>query len=122
MKPYQYTPPKSALGYILKSLVPYSHENMRLSFKPNLFYAELEKASGYRTKTLQNSLYRACKSGLVKKKGPGYTLTELGKWRAAPYIAKELGAGAYLMIIFDIPETMAAERSSLRWLLRRRDY
>ncbi|MGB4967425.1 MAG: hypothetical protein WBO35_04455 [Candidatus Saccharimonadales bacterium] len=54
-----------ALVYVLRGLFPPTRENLLLSFKPGLFFAELEKVSGYKKRTLQQTFYRARKQGLI---------------------------------------------------------
>lgn len=109
----------SALVFILKGLMPYSRENMMLSFSPNRFFNELERTSGYKRKTLDETIRRAKKQGLMEKAGPSLRLTALGRRVAEPYIAKQLKNGGKLMIIFDVPENQAAARQKLRSLLRK---
>jgi DNA-binding transcriptional regulator PaaX len=114
------TVPKSALAFILKGLMPYTRENLMLSFKPNLFFNELEKISKYKRKTLEEAARRAREQGLIEEtQNHLLCLTELGKKRALPFVAKELRDGAKLMLIFDIPEDQVIARQRLRRLLRK---
>lgn len=111
--------PKSALVYTLKALIPYSRENLLLSFSPNRFFNELERTSGYKRKTLNETVRRARRRGLIEQTDHGLKLTTLGERVTKPYTAIKLKNGARLMIIFDIPEDRALARKQLRWLLRK---
>lgn len=102
---------------MLKALVPYTNANLLLAFKPNLFFDELERISGYSRATLRTSYYRAKRTKLVS----GDTvprLTHQGMLRLQPFIAEYLPSGAKLMVIFDIPEIAKVKRARLRTLLK----
>ena len=90
-----------------------------LSFKPNQFFNELEKISGYKRKTLEESFRRARKQGLVEMEARTARLTVLGQKTVAPYVAKKFKDDGKMMIVFDVPETKASERAQLRWLLHK---
>lgn len=111
----------SALKNLLLALVPYSRQNMMLSFSPNRFFNELEKSSGHSQKSLRQASSRAIKKGLLKDMGTELRLTELGKRVVEPFIAKYL-KGSKLMVIFDIPEIRLADRQKLRILLRQWEF
>lgn len=109
---------RSSLVYVLVALIPYSKPNLLLSYKPGLFFRELEKVSHYKRSTLQKAYYRGINSGLISNQDNGPRLTALGKRKVAPFVASKLGSNASLMVIFDIPEKRAADRRILRALLR----
>ena len=112
------TPRKhSALVFILKGLMPYSRENLMLSYKPNQFFNELEKQSGYSRKALDEAIRRAKHKGLIIKTNGELRLTKLGQRQARPYVATRL-KDAKLMVIFDVPNQESAKRRQLRLLLR----
>ncbi|MEX1995532.1 MAG: hypothetical protein WD887_02030 [Candidatus Saccharimonadales bacterium] len=113
---------KSALVFVLKALLPYSKENLILSFRPNRFFNELEKTSGYSQKTLRETSRRAQHQGLIEIKEKNLRLTALGERTARPYIASRLKGGGKLMIIFDIPENRSGARQQLRALLIKWDF
>jgi FPC/CPF motif-containing protein YcgG len=109
----------SALVFILKGLmVPYSEANIMLSFKPRLFFSELEKTTHYKKRTLENALYRAYKEKLIEKNGAVIDLTEEGERIVGPFVPQVLPKGARLMVIFDIPEDMATIRAKFRRVLK----
>ncbi|MBP9761621.1 hypothetical protein KBD11_00980 [Candidatus Saccharibacteria bacterium] len=110
-----------ALIYVLRGLFPPTRENVLLSFKPSLFFAELSKVSGYKQQTLQQSFYRARKNGLVSEDAMP-RLTNQGRQQIQPYIAKKLGNNAHILLIYDIPEYMEAERRALKRLLHSLDF
>ena len=112
--------PKSALVFVLKGLMPYTRENMMLSFKPNQFFNELEKISYYKRRALEEAARRAREKGLIEEtRNQQLRLTALGRRRVLPYVTQKLTNNGKLMLIFDIPEDRAIERQRLRRLLRK---
>ena len=109
---------QSALVFVLKGLIPYTKENLLLSFSPNRFFNELEKVSGYEKNTLKIAYQRAGKSGYTKTSGNRIRLTNKGLVYVQPFVATKLKNEAQLMIIFDIPEEFAYKRRLLRELLK----
>jgi len=108
----------SAKYILLRALIPYSKDNLKLSFRPNQFFNRLEKASGYSHKTFQNAAWEAEKEGLIRREDRLIAITEKGKKKLQPFAAVKLGKKAKLMIIFDVPEKRSADRQRLRLLLR----
>lgn len=109
----------SALRHILLGLVPYTKENLALTFKPNKFFNDLEKLSNKSRYTLRNAYYDAEKQGLIEVDYVGIPrLTNEGRAKIKPYQAKTLPNGAQLMVTFDIPEYDASKRRHLRNLLK----
>jgi len=53
--------PNTALAYVLESLIPYSDANIKLAFKPHLFFNDLENIA--RQKQEYNSDPRALVAG-----------------------------------------------------------
>lgn len=111
---------KSTTHYILSGLIPYTEANIKLSFKPNLFFNDLEKLDRIKInkKAIKNSYYRAIKNGLIEfdnHKMPH--LSEKGRLKLELYEPKKIANGL-LMIIFDIPESEKAKRQQLRTILR----
>lgn len=109
---------QSALTHVLKALIPYTRENLALSFSPNKFFNDLEKSSGYNRNTLRNAYWRAEKRNYFKKVRDTPELTDAGLDYIADYEPKYLGSGARLIIIFDIPETQRKARQQLRELIK----
>lgn len=94
-----------------------------LAFKPNLFFNELERISGYSRKTLHDTYYKAKKSGLVSHGTSAVPqLTLSGRQYVEPFVAQHLPRGARLMVIFDVPEAEAARRRQFRTVLRQLDF
>ncbi len=106
-----------ALIFVLRGLMPYTQENILLSFKPGLFFAELEKVSGYKQSTLRATYYRARQKGLIAQDIVP-SLTENGLRKVRPYTAQKLGNDARLIVIFDIPQQRAYVRETLRRFLK----
>jgi DNA-binding MarR family transcriptional regulator len=109
---------KSALLFVLKGLIPYSQENVMLAFKPNRFFNDLEAMSNYTKPTLERALREAERQNLIKHEARLIKLTDEGQRLIRPFVAQHLPNQAQLMIIFDIPETMAVARAQLRRVLR----
>lgn len=111
--------PNSTLEYVLEGLLPYTEANIKLTFKPGLFFDDLEKISRAGRRTIRNAYYRAQRAGLVELDGQGIPrLTDKGQRRARPFVAQRLSRQARLMVIFDIPEEEAWKRKRLRAVLR----
>lgn len=106
-----------ALVYVLRGFLPFTHENLLLSFKPARFFAEMEKTSGYSSSTLKTTYYRAKRDGLLDSDVIP-KLTEKGLQRLRPYEAKHLRNNGKLLVIFDVPEDRARARRAFRNLLR----
>ena len=108
-----------ALKYILQGIfVPYSGANLKLSFKPTLFFNDLEKISRKKRKSLRNAYYSAIKDGYVKLDKQNHPcLTKQGSLKLEFYNPKKL-PNSILMVIFDIPEEERRKRRHLRVILR----
>jgi hypothetical protein len=110
--------PDSALKYLLEALLPYSNANLKLAFKPNLFFNDLEniaKTRSFNNGTYKNAYYKALKDGFIElndRRQP--RLTQRGAQLLRPFEPKKLAEGASLMIVFDIPESKRAKRTYLR--------
>jgi DNA-binding transcriptional regulator PaaX len=116
---YESKLPESALTYILEGLLPYTTANLKLAFKPNLFFNDLEKISRKKHQTLRNAYYKAQKQGLIELDHEGIPqLTSKGRRHIVPYAPKHQPKGACLMVAFDIPEAERWKRRHLRLLLK----
>lgn len=113
---------KSSIEYILLGLLPYTHENMLLTFKPNTFFDELSKTSSYSRKTLKAAFSRATSQKLICKNENNFSITLKGNQIIQPFVAKKLTGSGSLMVIFDIPEDFANTRRSFRNLLKRFEF
>lgn len=109
---------RSALVYVLIALIPYSKPNLLLSYKPGLFYRELEKISRYKESALRAAYARAREQKLVEHNKNLIQLTAKGRRKIAGFVAERLEGNAHLMIIFDIPEDKSAKRRKLRKILK----
>jgi DNA-binding transcriptional regulator PaaX len=108
----------SATHYVLSSLVPYTEANLKLAFKPNLFFNDLEKLDKIKKEKLRSAYYRALKQGLLELDNQAIPrLTHKGRKKLQPFRPKQL-KDAQLMIVFDIPEKERWKRHRLRLLLR----
>lgn len=110
----------STTHYVLSSLIPYTEANLKLAFKPNAFFNDLEKLDVIKAnkKALKTAYYRAIRQGLIEVNADRIPrLTEKGIRKTKKFRPKKL-KGARLMIIFDIPEDERFKRQRLRTLLR----
>jgi hypothetical protein len=115
---------KSAIIFLLSSLVPYTDANLKLTYRPNVFFNELEKISKKETgrkiskTSLKSTYYRAKNDQYFELDKLGVpSLTAKGIDRIAPFKPKKL-VGAKLLVTFDIPETQRQKRSQFRQTLR----
>lgn len=110
---------ESVLTYILSGLVPFSEANLKLLFKPNLFFDDIEKISRKRRQTIRNAYYKSIRDGLIIIDDEGIPrLTEKGRAKIVRYKPVKLSGDAKLLIIFDIPEAERSKRRHLRLLLK----
>lgn len=112
---------RSTTHYLLSSLVPYTEANLKLAFRPSVFFDDLHKLSqSVVTKNaLKASYYRAVDSGLLIHDDRGTpSLTEAGLARLRRYEPTKLSGAASILVIFDIPEQERRLRQRLRTLLR----
>lgn len=111
--------PAAPTKFVLEALLPYTKANLLLSFKPSLFFHELERKSGRKKRTLETAYYRLIRKGLIELDDNGTPhLTEKGRRKAKLYQPQRLGFGAHLIVIFDIPEEERRKRRHLRLLLQ----
>lgn len=109
---------KSAKHYLLEALLPFTESNLKLAFKPSLFFKDLEKLHNLNQLAAQTAYYRAQKSGFITLDDQGIPqLTKKGLDTLKPFQAKRLNH-ARLMVIFDIPEDERWKRRQLRAVLR----
>ena len=118
MRPSYRPREKSALIFVLKGLIPYTRENVMLSFRPNQFFNELERISRYKRRTLELAMQEAERQKLIEKHAHIIRLTERGKSRVRPFVAEHLPSNGRLMVIFDIPEEIKVTRARFRRALR----
>lgn len=101
---------RSALGFVLRAMIPYSRENLLLGFRPSQFFNELEKISMYKRRALEEAARRAEERGFLERnKEKQLRLTELGMIHALPFTAQKL-KGGNLMVVFDISEDLSRDR------------
>lgn len=114
--------PDSALKYLLEALIPYTNANLKLAFKPNLFFNDLEnitKQKKLTSGTYKNAYYKAIKDGYIAIRNDHQPrVTKRGIELLQPYKTKILPNEACLMVIFDIPESQRSKRTYLRIILR----
>jgi DNA-binding transcriptional regulator PaaX len=117
--------PSPVLMYIIKGLIPYTSANIKLAYKPNAFFNELEriiekegrlKAS---RNVIESTYYRAKNDGYFNYDASteSILLTEKAHDFLALYEPEKL-KGAKLLVTFDISETDRHKRAQLRQVLR----
>jgi len=102
---------------VLKALIPYTEQNLKLAFKPNLFFNDLERLTQSNRQTLANTLSRTKRQGLVENRGGIPVLTKKGLTKLKELQSPDLLAG-WLLVSFDIPEARRHDRYALRSYLR----
>jgi DNA-binding transcriptional regulator PaaX len=110
----------STIHYILAALIPYTEPNLKLAFKPSVFFNDLEKLDRLknRRKAFRSAYYRSIQQKLVEIDGDGVPrLTRKGRLTIQRFKPQKLKR-AQLMIVFDIPEVERRKRQHLRLLLR----
>lgn len=113
----------SATTYVLLALVPYTKQNLLLSFSPNRFFNELDKTTPpFPRKTLREAYIRAEKAKLITIEQNKPRLTLAGKRKVQPYIAKTLSKDVYVMVIFDIPKATDWVRRRFRLMLKELEF
>ena len=115
--------PKSATDFILRGLfLPFSRQNLLLSFKPSQFFYELSRVSGYPEKTLRDTMSRATRDGYIVMGDTIPQLTAKGLKKVQPFVAEKLPENGQLLVVFDIPEERKMMRHEFRRLLKRLDF
>ncbi len=103
---------------LLLALVPYTEQNALLIFKPNLFFDQLERKTGYSQYNLKRAYERIKKDKIIIGTDNHIELLLKGQQIVQPFIAKKIPNDTILMVIFDIPEENADRRRKFRYLLR----
>lgn len=111
----------SATTYLLMALLPYTEPNMKLAFKPNQFFNDLDKLTDHSKSHLQTAFNRAVKKGWIKLDNDEVKLSLEARQSVEPFVARKL-SGAKLMVIFDIPEDYAALRQKFRLILKQLEF
>lgn len=114
--------PSSALLYVLQALVPFSDANIKLAFKPHLFFRDLDRIANKPKKRFERAYDRALKTGLIQGQLGGVHVTPQARALLAQFNPYLLDSGIKFMIIFDIPEKDKIKRQALRRVLRRLDF
>lgn len=112
---------KSVTGEILRALIPYTEQNIKLAFKPNRFFNDLERLTRANRNTLASTYSRAKRQGYIEMRNNVPVLTEAGKAKIGKLGKPELLAG-WLVVSFDIPEKRRNDRYELRNYLRTRGF
>lgn len=110
---------ESVLASVLLALIPYTRENMMLTFSPNRFFNELEKVSGHSEPALRVAFNRAQRNKVfsIDRKNR-VMLSVKARQIVQPFVAEQLVGNAELMVIFDIPEEYAGKRRQFRTVLK----
>jgi len=108
----------SATTYLLLALLPYTEPNMKLVFKPNQFFDDLDNLTDHSKSNMQIAFGRAVNKGWVQIDDENQVKLSLeARQSIEPFIARKL-RGAKLMVIFDIPEEYADLRQKFRLILK----
>lgn len=113
--------PNNALRHVLMALIPYTEANLKLAFKPNEFFNDLDRIDRaekrYARSSLRSAYYQAISQGYLEILDGQPFLTDKGTESLAPYQPKQL-ENSCILVIFDIPETKRHKRQIFRRLLR----
>jgi DNA-binding transcriptional regulator PaaX len=107
----------TVLKELLLALLPFSENNLLLTYKPHKFFSELEQKTAASRNTLAATMSRAKKNNLLKIDEEGIPKLT---WRGKKKIKVALGTPLKkqrLIVVFDIPESEAASRRELRGYL-----
>lgn len=118
---YSRKPQRSVTHEVLKALIPYTEQNLKLVFKPALFFRDLERITQANRQTLATTLSRAKKRGLVEMENETPVLTSAGLHRIEPVLLPPL-LNEYLLVAFDIPESRRYARNQFRAYLRSKGF
>jgi CRISPR/Cas system-associated endoribonuclease Cas2 len=112
--------PKSTLDYVIEGLIPYTDDNLKLVFKPGLFFADLENISKqkHNKESYKQAYYRAIKNGFIEIENGFPKITSSGKKKIPIFKPAALDKKTFLMISFDIPESERYKRDRLRKILK----
>lgn len=102
---------------LLRALIPFTQQNLKLSFKPGLFFSDLEKITRAKRATLHSTMYRAKRYGYISMSNDVPVLTGLGRAKLGskdtPALLRD-----WLLVAYDIPESRRRARYELRTLLK----
>ena len=113
--------PNSVIIELLKAMVPYSEQNLKLAFKPKLFFNDLERATFANRDTIKTTFNRALRIGYIISQDGNPILSELGRAKIPDCFRPPL-LRDWLIIAFDIPESRRYVRTALRVELKRRGF
>jgi hypothetical protein len=114
---------RSKFEILLRALVPFTEENLTLTYKPAKFFANLEKATGSSRHSLESMVSRGVKQGYIKRDGGIPILTAEGKRRIQTIKnGEEMRDGNYFVVLYDIPEFLDGSRRRLAHELRVREF
>lgn len=106
---------------VLKALVPYTPQNIKLAFKPNKFFNDLERITHSNRNTLASTYSRAKRQGYIEINDGVPVLTAAGRAKIGKIDKPDLLAG-WLVVSFDIPEKRRHDRYELRNHLKSRGF
>jgi len=121
MKNSSRTDKTSIVKEVLRGLIPNTEQNVKLAFKPSLFFNDLEQLTQSKRQTIANTLSRAKRQGLVETKDGIPVLTAKGRAKLGELNQPQLLQG-WLLVSFDIPEQRRHDRYELRSYLKRRKF
>lgn len=107
---------------LLLALVPYSKPNLKLTFAPSQFFAELTARTRASKQSLASTFSRAKRQGLVEMINGRPYLTAEGQARLPLDMPGLLSGEQWLIVIFDIPEDQKVTRERFREYLKSLGY
>ena len=117
MKEMYREPKDTLIKEVLKAFLPYSKNNLLLSYSPNRFFNELERKTNASRKTLSSTISRAKREGLLVADNQRLKLSWRGRIKAG-YIPSIPNKKGLTLVVFDIPESRKKDRYQFRCYLR----
>lgn len=108
----------SSISYVLEALIPFTDANLKLTFRPNAFFNELENRGRMSAASARNAYYEAKRRQLIRFDDQIPRLSEKALALLDNKPPAALAADKRCMVIFDIPEDYANKRRQLRTLLK----
>lgn len=110
---------KTTLQILLLALIPYTQENLKLTFIPSRFFNDLAQNNQKHSKqAFYQAYYRASLKGMILVDSKCVKISDDGYQVIKPTFACKLNAGTLLLVVFDVPESIRNKRQKLRSYLK----
>lgn len=113
---------RTILQEVLLGLIPYTKQNSNLTLHPARFFADLEKTSGKKQKSIEAAYYRARSGGFVSVENGYPRLTQKATREIEGLSPSRLIGNVNLLVVFDIPEELRIRRNQFRTILKKNHF